>query len=239
MKRFPNMSVSEGEFILVDYTVYVKETGNIVDTTSEELAKKENVYDPNKQYGPQILVIGKGWLHQVVENEIKGMNINEEKTIEIPPEKAFGTRDPSKVKVFSLRDFHRRGYSVNVGDVVEIGGVKGVVKSINGGRVVVDFNHPLAGKTLVYRVKVVSRLENIVDKIRHLASRHLRIPVNEVEVEYSGENKEVVINIHNKYMSKPELQYGKVALASDILDLFKEGIDRIVFKEVVSRTKEQ
>lgn len=232
------MVVNEGDFVLLEYTIYVKETGNVVDTTSEELAKKMEIYESGKIYGPQLIVIGRGWINKVVEEEIRNMSVNEERTIEIPPDKAFGSRDPSKVKVFSLRDFHRRGYSVGVGDVVEIGGVKGIVKSVNGGRVTVDFNHPLAGKTLLYKVKLVAVIEDMVDKLKYLASRHLRIPLSEVEVTYVQEAKEVSITIPSKYINRGDLQYGKVSLATDILSLFKESVDRVVFKEVISRSRE-
>ncbi|MEM1555216.1 MAG: peptidylprolyl isomerase [Desulfurococcaceae archaeon] len=232
------MTISEGDFILLEYTVYVKETGNVIDTTNEELAKKMNIYESGRIYGPQLIVIGKGWINKVVEEEIMKMSIGEERTIEVSPDKAYGPRDPGKVKVFSLRDFHRRGLTVTVGDVVEIGGVKGIVKSINGGRVTVDFNHPLAGKTLIYKAKLVAKLEDINDKLKHLASGHLRIPIDELEVIYDPQTKEVSFTIPSKYVSRGDLQYGKISLASDVLDFFKESIDKIVFKEVIARSKE-
>ncbi|MEM1800718.1 MAG: FKBP-type peptidyl-prolyl cis-trans isomerase, partial [Desulfurococcaceae archaeon] len=143
------MPINKGEFILIEYTVRVKETGLLLDTTDLELAKKENIYDPEKIYGPILVVIGRNWINSYVEQELAKMEIGEEKIIEVPPDKAFGERDPNKIKTFSLREFKRKGYNVNVGDVIEMGGAQGVIKSINGGRVIVDFNHPLAGKSLV------------------------------------------------------------------------------------------
>lgn len=232
------MAINEGDFVLLEYTIYVKETGNVIDTTNEDLAKKIDIYESGKIYGPQLIVVGRGWINKVVEEEIKSMSVNEERTVEVPPDKAFGSRDPSRVKVFSLRDFYRRGLSVAVGDVVEVGGVKGIVKSINGGRVTVDFNHPLAGKTLLYKVKLVAKIEDMIDKLRYLASRHLRIPLNEIEVTYVQESKEVSFTIPGKHISRGDIQYGKVSLATDILSLFKENVDKVVFKEVISRSRD-
>ncbi|OYT41109.1 MAG: peptidylprolyl isomerase, partial [Desulfurococcales archaeon ex4484_58] len=103
------MVFNDGDFILVEYSVRVKETGNLVDTSNEDLAKKEGVYDSDRLYGPTLIVIGKKWINEVVENVLKEMSVGEEKTVEVPPEKAFGPRDPGKVKVFSIREFQRRG----------------------------------------------------------------------------------------------------------------------------------
>ncbi len=231
------MGFSDGDFVLVDYVVRVKETGNVVDTTIEEIARKENIYEPNRLYGPILVVIGKGWINEVVENALKEMNVGEEKEVVVPPEKAFGRRDPSKVKVYSLREFRRRNINVNIGDVVEIGGQRGIVKGISGGRVIVDFNHPLAGKTLVFKVKVVAKLESLEDKVRALAVRHLQIPGEELEIVVDEDKKEVTVKIPSKYMAKKDLQYGKISFAADVHKFFKDKIDRIVFVEVVEFAK--
>lgn len=227
------MPFNKGDFVLIEYTVRVKETGNVVDTTDAELAKKENVYDPNKLYGQVLIVIGKNWINQYVEEEVTKMSENEEKEIEVPPEKAFGERDPSKIKVFSLREFQRRGYEINVGDTIEIGGLRGIVKQISGGRVVVDFNHPLAGKTLVYKVKVIKKLEDFEEKVKALASRHLRISMSELNTSYNSEEKKLVVQIPGKYIAREYLGYAKLALAADIFDLFKESVSKIVFQEEI------
>lgn len=226
------MGFNDGDFILIEYTVRVKETGNVVDTTDEALAKKENIYESGRVYGPVLIVIGKGWINKVVEDAVKEMNVGEEKVVEVPPEKAFGQRDPSKIRTFSLREFRRRNIDVKVGDVLDFGGVKGIVKSISGGRVVVDFNHPLAGKTLVYKIKIVSKLEDITEKIKALAVRHLQIPGEELEVKYISEEKKVVISIPTKYITRKDLQYAKVSLATSIYEFFKEDVEEIVFQEV-------
>ena len=233
------MVFSDGDFVLIEYSVRVKETGNLVDTSIEELARKENIYDSNRVYGPTLVVIGRGWINPVVESELKNIDIGEERVIEVPPEKAFGHRDPGKVRVFSLREFQRRGIDVRVGEVIDFGGVSGVVKSVSGGRVVVDFNHPLAGKTLVYKVKVVAKLEDLTDKIKALAVKHLNIPGSELSVEYDGSKREVVIDIPAKYVTKRDIQYGKVSLATDILDLIRGEVDSVVFRERIARKKEE
>ncbi|MEM2078952.1 MAG: peptidylprolyl isomerase [Thermosphaera sp.] len=230
------MPFNPGDFILVEYVVRIKETGTLLDTTDQELAKKENIYEADKLYGPSLVVLGRGWMNELVEQELMKMDVNEEKEIEVPPERGFGERDSSKVKTFSLKEFQRRGYSLNVGDVVEVGGVKGVVKSISGGRVVIDFNHPLAGKTLVYKVKVVGKIEDFKDKVKALASRHLSIVSNDIDVSYDEGEKKLLVGIPGKYLSRRELNYSKISLATDLFDLFKDAVEKLVFQETLSRT---
>lgn len=229
------MVFNKGDFILVEYTIKVKDTNTVVDTTDAELAKRENIYESNRVYGPTLIILGKNWLNPSVEEEIAKLGENEEREIEVEPSKAYGERDPGKVKIFSLREFQRRGYTVNIGDVVEIGGLRGIVKQISGGRVVVDFNHPLAGKTLVYRVKVVKKIEEFNEKVRALASRHLRLPMDEIGVEYYEVEKRLTLKIPGKYITRENLGYAKLALAADIFELFKDNISTLVYQEEIKK----
>lgn len=225
------MPFNQGDFLLVEYTVKVKETNTVVDTTDAELAKRENIYESSRIYGPTPIVLGKNWLNAYVEEEISKMNEGEEREVEVPPEKAFGERDPSRVKIYGLREFQRKGYSVKVGDVVEVSGMRGIVKQVSGGRVVVDFNHPLAGKTLVYKIKVVKKLSDFNEKIRALATRHLRIPSNDIEVIYDANEKRLLIKLPAKYITHENINYAKLSLASAIFELLKEDIITLVYQE--------
>jgi len=233
------MALKNGDFILIEYTVRVKETGNIVDTTNEEIARKEGIYDSNRLYGPELVVIGRGWVIKGLDEALKELEPGTEKEIIVPPEKAYGTRDPGKIKVFSIREFRRRGIDVKLGDVIEYGGQTGIVKSISGGRVVVDFNHPLAGKTLIYKVKVVRKLEDPVDKAKALAARHLGLKMEDVDLEYNVEEKELCIRIPTRIMTRKDIQYAKIALVSNIYEFLKEDVKKIVFQEIFERKEEK
>jgi peptidylprolyl isomerase len=227
------MAFNKGDFILVEYTVRVKETGALLDTTNAELAKQENIYDASKLYGPTLIVLGKNWINSVVEDWILNASENSEGEIEVPPDKAFGERDPNKVKVYSLRELQRRGYVPSIGDVIELNGVKGIVKQISGGRVTIDFNHPLAGKTLVYKVKIIKKLEDFEEKIKALTSRHLRIPQEDVTVIYDSNERKLTLSIPGRYISRENINYAKLTLAADLFAMFKNEVQVLVFSEVL------
>jgi len=120
----------------------------------------------------------------------------------------------------------------SIGDVVEVNGARGIVKQISGGRVIIDFNHPLAGKTLVYKVRVVKKLESFEDKVRALSSRHLGIPQEDITVNYDSTERKLTLSIPGKYTSRENINYAKLALAADIFGFFKDNVQVLVFSEI-------
>lgn len=162
--------MKKGEFVLVDYTAKVKDSGELIVTTIKEDAKasKEGVYEP------ELIIVGEGWGLPGLDEILEGMEPGDEKEVDIPPEKAFGKKDPAKIRVVSARDLVREGVTPRVGEVVNFRGETGRVIYVGGGRVIIDFNHPLAGKTLIYKVKVHKRIESIKEKAKSLLFRRLR-----------------------------------------------------------------
>ena len=51
--------VNDGDFVLIEYTARVKETGNVIDTTDPEVAKKHGIYEDGQVYGPMLVVVGR------------------------------------------------------------------------------------------------------------------------------------------------------------------------------------
>jgi len=96
--------------------------------------------------------------HQVIrgfENAVVGMKIGETKTVELPPEQAYGSYDNSKVITFdsnSFGDFN----NLQKGMTVYAGSLGGKVVEKNDTNAIIDFNHALAGKTLIFDITLVS-----------------------------------------------------------------------------------
>ncbi len=164
---------AKGDFLLVDYTLKDKDTGEVLDTTSREEAEKAGLRR-DVMYKPKLVILGAGWLIKGLEEALEGMKEGEEKELEIPPEKAYGERDPSKVRIVAARELSRRGITPRVGTRVEIDGQFAIIRQVGSGRVILDFNHPLAGRTLLGKVKIVKVVKDTAEKIRELL--HSRIP---------------------------------------------------------------
>ncbi len=233
------MPLSKNDFVIVDYTVKVKETGEVVDTTSEEEAKKAKIYDPNRVYEPALVIIGEGRFVKGFEEELMNSDVGTEKEIEVPPEKAYGSRDPNKVKVFSLRELVRAGITPEPGKTIEIGGSIGTVRSISGGRVLVDFNHPLAGKTLIVKFKVLKKIEDPLEKIKALLHRRLRrIPADKFIVKFEEEGKRVVIETPREVVMSRDLPIIKALVAEEVFK-YIEGVEDVVYIDRFTKEKEE
>lgn len=83
------MAVEEGDHVKVDYTGKL-EDGTIFDSSIEKKAKESEFYDENRDYGPFSFTVGEGEVIPGFEEGVKGMEVGEEKEIEIPPEEAYG-----------------------------------------------------------------------------------------------------------------------------------------------------
>ena len=223
------MAFKNNDFVLVDYTVKVKETNEIIETTREDIAKENKLYREDETYKPKLMIIGEGRYVKGFEEAVASSNVGESKTIEVKPEKAYGERDPNKVKVLSLRELARNNIIPEPGKFIEIGGVVGLVKSVSGGRVVVDFNHPLAGKVLVFEFKVVKKLDEPVEKIKYLMMRRSRrISEDNLNIRYLQDEARVEIDTPEEILLAEDLQIFKSAVADDIFKYFDE-IKQVIF----------
>lgn len=234
------MPLEDGAFALVEYSVRVK-GGELIDTTNEEEAKKAGIYDAKERYGPRLVIVGEGRLIKGLEEAIKELNEGEEREVEIPPEKAFGKRDPSKIKILPRSQFIRSGVAPEPGKVVEINGQIAIVRSVSGGRVVVDFNHPLAGKTLVAKVKVVRVLKAPEEKLLYLMLRRLPpfIGPEDLKVEYDAGEKLARYIFNEKALLVQDMQITKRIVLAEISKYMADEVKRVEFTEKVSLEKKE
>jgi FKBP-type peptidyl-prolyl cis-trans isomerase 2 len=209
------MPIQKSDFIIVDYTGKVKETGEVFDTTSEETAKTNKLYKEGDIYEPRLIVTGEGWLLKALDEALLTFKLNKEETVEIPPEKAFGNRDPEKVKLIPVKRLVARGITPRLGAQIEYDKRLATVRTMGSGRVTLDFNPPLAGKTLVYEVTIQKQLKTAEEKVSALI--HRRIPAVEVEkFEFKIGKAEVTINMPAEAFYIEGIQLAKRGISMDI-----------------------
>jgi len=167
--------MKEGDFVKLEYTGRIADSGEIFDLTDEELAKKNKIHNPKYKYGPVLVIIGAGMIVPGVEKHLKKMKKGEEKEFEIKPEDGFGKRDVKRIKIVSMANFIKQKVAPNPGSFVEINGRQAKIQSVSGGRVRLDFNHPLAGKSLKYRVKIVESIKKTLEKAKSITD-YYRLP---------------------------------------------------------------
>jgi peptidylprolyl isomerase len=225
--------VSKGDFILVELTGRVEETGEVFETTDEETAKSSGIHREGDVYGPRLVVVGEGWVLRGLDKRLEGLKVGEETEIELPPEEAFGQRDPRNIRMLPYRVLRSKGITPRIGERIEVDGRTAVVRSVGAGRVQLDFNHPLAGRKIIYRVKVLERLEGDEERVKALIGR--RFPG--VDPESFGLKllkRRVRITIPEEVFFAENLQLAKRAVALDI-QRFLQDVETVEFMEIIKR----
>jgi peptidylprolyl isomerase len=209
------MALQKGDFILINYTAKVKETNEVFDTTTEEVAKKEHLFKEGEIYDPKLVVIGEGWVLKALDDSLITMETNKPTTVEIVPDKGFGQRDPEKVKLVPLKQLLAKEINPVIGARIEYQGKMASVRSIGAGRVLLDFNPPLAGKTLIYDLTVNKKLESNEEKIGALI--HRRVPVvEENKFTLTIQDKSLTIDMPEVAFYIEGIQIAKRGIALDI-----------------------
>jgi FKBP-type peptidyl-prolyl cis-trans isomerase SlyD len=158
------MAIHEGDFIRLSYTGSVN--GNVFDTTFEEEAKTAGIHSPNAIYGPVTICVGQKHVILGLDETLVGKEAGAEGDVTVVPEKAFGERDPKRIQSYPKNKFTQkpvRGMPVKMDELGE-----GTVVDVIGNRVIVDFNAPLAGQTLVYHYKIEDVVKDPLAQLKGL-----------------------------------------------------------------------
>ena len=173
------MAIQEGDFIKLSYSGSVHE--EIFDTTDEAEAKTAGIHSPNAIYGPVTICVGQKHVILGLDEELVGKEAGAEGDVVVAPDKAFGDRDPKRIKSFPKNQFKEkpvRGMPVKIEEMGE-----GTVVDVIGSKVIVDFNPPLAGQTLSYHYKieeiVTDPLEELKGLVRLYAGKDMEIAIDD------------------------------------------------------------
>ncbi len=148
--------IKEGDHVLVDYTGRL-EDGTVFDTSVEDVAIEAGVHDPNRGYQPIGFTVGAGRMIKGFDSGVVGMAASEEKTLTLPPEDAYGLNREDRVQTVPIEELSAAGITPVIGEKLTTSyGQVGNITDITNTSVVIDFNHRLAGKTLIFDVRIVS-----------------------------------------------------------------------------------
>jgi FKBP-type peptidyl-prolyl cis-trans isomerase 2 len=200
------------DFVIINYLGKVKETGI-------EFDKGENVP----------IIVGINYTLKGIDDALLEMQVGDKKIIELSPENAFGNRDAKLVKLVPLSEFRKHDTKPYPGMFVNADNLQGRVLSVSGGRIRVDFNHPLAGKKLIYDLEIKEKIESNEDKIKAIIKIYARI--DEDKVKAIIKEKEVEIGVPPLINS-----IYKKKIADDIMKIL--GFEKVNFVESFEKPKE-
>ena len=228
------MAFEKGTLIFANYTARVKDTGEGIESTVEDEAKKLKIYEDSKKYEPRLVAVGEGWLISGLDAEVAKLSVGDRKEIELPPEKAFGVRDPTQVRMVPLRKFGEREHEISVGDSIEVDNRVGMVRFIGSGRAQIDFNHRLAGKSIVYDFQVLRTVDTDEDKVRALVDRRLAGDGGKASLELADGS--LTVTIPEGLFLVEGLQIIKRGIANDVFK-FVPSLATLTFMEKFNNQK--
>lgn len=181
-KSTETVLVHHHDFIEVEYTGKLTD-GTVFDTTSERVAKQHNLPAEDRKFASPIICVGEQQLLPGLDKELEGKEVGKSYTITLSPEQAFGKRDIKKMKIIPMGTFHEHKMEPHPGLQIDVDGEMGTVMRVSGGRVMVNFNHPLSGKEVVYEVKIMRKVTDTKEQIVAYLNMGLRIPADKIKVE--------------------------------------------------------
>jgi len=135
------------------------QNGDQVSIEYEGMLEDGEIVERSSDTGPVEFVVGSNIMPPGFEKALIGMGEGEEKTITMKPEEAFGPRDENLIHTVNKSVLGEKilpkpgmvlGMTLEKGEQTHK--VPALVVAVNGEDVTIDFNHPLAGKTIIYKL---------------------------------------------------------------------------------------
>lgn len=186
--------IKKHDFVEIEYTGRLKDSNKVFDTTDEKTAKDNNLYNESYKYGPAVICIGEEGIIRALDNELVGKETGKSYKIEVSAEKGFGKKNPKLLRMVSIKNFKEHGVAPMPGLQVNIDNVYGTVVSATSGRVMVDFNHPLAGKDISYDLKV----NRIIDDDKEKLKAYLKLQLGKDDIKAEIENGKAKVKFEDE-----------------------------------------
>jgi FKBP-type peptidyl-prolyl cis-trans isomerase SlyD len=195
------MPIKTNDFVEIEYTGMLKDNKVVFDTTDEKIAKEHEL--PKSNYGPVVVVIGQGQLLKGLEEQIIGKEPGKY-TIELAPEKAFGKKNAKLIQLVPAKKFLEQKIQPVPGLQLNIDGMICTVRQVTGGRVMVDFNHPLSGRDVIYEINVKAVVTDKKEQLKAVFAMLLNTHPEKLELEGTKARVELKMALPKEIL--PELQ---------------------------------
>jgi FKBP-type peptidyl-prolyl cis-trans isomerase SlyD len=219
------MAITKGDIIKLSF-IGKLDNGSVFDTTDEQVAKENDIYDENRSYTPMTVVVGSNTLVVGLEEDLPGKEKGYKGTVTVPPEKGYGFRSLEMIETVSTKKFDK---PVEPGMWIESGDRVGVIESVHGGRARIDYNEPLAGKTMTFEYTI----DDVIEGKEKKADAVIKGYVGS-ETKYSIDGDEVIIEVPRDYYLDQEWLLGKVLIARFLTSFV--GFKQVTYKETLDES---
>ena len=135
--------------------------GEVFDTNIPSEARKVN---PKSNVEPIVVCAGQKMLVKGFDDALESKEIGKKYTINLQPEQAYGKRDPKLIKMIPKKVFLEHEMNPVAGMTVSLDNAVAKIISASGGRIMVDFNNPLAGKELEFEFTITKKVTDVKEK---------------------------------------------------------------------------
>ena len=157
-------TIKKNDFIEIEFTG--KANNEVFDTTDREEAKKMGIEADVK---PLVVSVGNQMLLKAFDDYLEEKETGKKYSLKLSPEKAFGKRNAGLIKTMPIKVFHEKEINPYPGLTLQLDNYIAKILSVSGGRVIVDFNNPLAGKEVEYDFTIKRKIEDDSEKVNALS----------------------------------------------------------------------
>ena len=162
--------INKNDFIELEF-IGKEIDGKVFDTNIPEEAEKIDIKIENK---PFIICVGQKMVVKGLDKALEGKEIGKTCNITLSYEEAFGPRRRELVRLIPLNVFTEKNVSPRPGMTLALDNNLVRIASVSGGRVLVDFNNPLAGKEISYEFVIKRKITDKKQKINSLLNYFIK-----------------------------------------------------------------
>ena len=211
------MPLQKKDFIEIEFTGRVKD-GEIFDSNIlEDMKELHEGHSHEIEAKPIIFCLGEGMFLKGIDDFLIGKEVGNYQ-IELSPDRAFGARLAQLVQMVPIKVFQSQKLNPIPGSVFNFDGRIAKVLTVSGGRVIVDFNNPLAGKTVIYNIRVLKKVEVLNEKVKSFIDFLFR-----QELMFSIEGNKVILEVEKQM--------------AEFVSMFKEKFKDVLGMEMEVRQK--
>jgi FKBP-type peptidyl-prolyl cis-trans isomerase 2 len=199
----------KNDFVEIEYIG--RTDGEVFDSNIPKEVKKVN---PQAESKPLIAAIGVGMVVKGLDKDLEAKEIGKKYIVLVKQEDAYGKRNPQMIRTVQKAAFLEHEMNPVPGMTVALDNQLAKIISVSGGRVMVDFNHPLAGKELEFEYTIKKKLTDTKEKINALQNFFFR---KEFEFDLDDKDKKIIFK---------DLQL------APILNMFKDKFKELIGYDV-------
>ena len=189
-------TLKKNDFIEITFSGYAN--GTLFDSNVQEDLKKLH---PEAKAEPLIVIIGQGMVVPGLDNALEGKEVGKSYEVPVSVKEGYGERRKELMRTLPIKVFHAQQIQPHAGQTLFMDNMIAKVIAVSGARVMTDFNSPLAGKDLVYKVTIIKKITEEKEKCTQLLKVMLKtVPEFQIgeKITIKGpKNLEIIVKAFN------------------------------------------